>query len=66
MSLLDQFRGSLDRFRHSQASHYDREAAPAKGRDGDGALDFGEFGGAGSRGEDAHVVEFGEEELFVF
>lgn len=30
------------------------------------ALDFGEFGGRCGRGEETHVVEFFEEELFVF
>lgn len=63
MALFDELRGGLDGLGHAQAGHDDGEAAAGKGADGDVVLDGGELGG---RRENAHVVEFGEEEDFVF
>src|SRR5450432_1932377 len=62
MSLFYDIRGSLDRFCHSQPCQHDGEASACKGRDGDAVFDGGELA---SCGEDGHVVEFGEEEVFV-
>lgn len=63
MPLLDELGGGLDGLGHAQACHDDGEAAAGKGADGDVVLDGGELGGGG---EDAHVVELCEEEVFVF
>ena len=66
MALLNQLCGCLYGLCHTQASHDDGETTATECGDGDLALDFGEFGDAGSGGEDAYVVEFGQEEFFVF
>lgn len=63
MALLDELRGGLDRLGHAQPCHDDGQAAAGKGTDGDVVLDGGQLGGGG---EDAHVVELVEEQLFVF
>lgn len=63
VALLDELCGGLDGLGHAQAGHDDGEAAAGKGADGDVVLDGGELGGGG---EDAHVVELCEEEVFVF
>lgn len=62
MALLDELRGGLHRLGHAQPRHDDGQAAAGKGADGDVVLDGGELGGGG---EDAHVVELVEEQLFV-
>lgn len=51
--------------RHAQARHDDAEPPPREAGDADLPLHVAEFGRAG-RGEDAGVVELGEEEGLVF
>ncbi len=82
MALLDEFGRRLQRIGHLEPRHDDGQAPARKGRDGDFVLDVRELGtavagigggwvggGGGKRGvdvEDAKVVQFGEEEGFVF
>ena len=60
--LLHKLDGRRHRLGHAQPRHDDAEAPPGEARDAELALHVAEFEAAG---EDAHVVEFGEEELFV-
>ena len=48
--------------RHPQPRHHDAESAPGETRDADFSLDVAQFEGGG---EDADVVEFAKQELFV-
>lgn len=63
--LLHEFHRRRHVLRHAQARHDDAEPPPREAGDADFPLHVAEFGRAG-QGEDAGVVELGEEEGLVF
>lgn len=65
MPLLHELDRGRHVLRHPQARHDDAEPPPREAGDADFPLHVAEFGRAG-RGEDAGVVELGEEEGLVF
>ena len=72
MPLLHEPRRRLHRVGHLQPRHDDGQAAARERRDRDLVLDVAELGaavvgrrGGGVGGQDAEVVQFGEEEGFV-
>lgn len=63
MALLHELDRRAHVLRHAQPRHDDAEAPPGEARHADFALHVAEFERAD--GEDAHVVEFFEQEFFV-
>lgn len=73
MPLLHELGRRLHRIGHMKARHDDSQAPPRKRRDRDLVLDVAELGaavvcrrGGGVHVQDAEIVQFGEEEGFVF
>ena len=63
MALLHELHRRGHVLRHVQPRHHDAESAPREAGDTDFALHVAEFDRAG---EDAHIVEFFQEQFFVF